>query len=61
MPTIPEKSSTVQLLIGIALAEAGAALAGCGQWDLLQNEGFIEKRWPCLSEKIQEETDWAFF
>jgi hypothetical protein len=27
----------------------------------LINEGFIEKRWPRLSEKIQEEAGWAFF
>jgi hypothetical protein len=153
MRTIPEKSATVQLVIGIVLAEAGAALVGCGEWNLLQigspllfyaigfllfvvgifliwkeplsamfveealpisatakckilgridlnaiyfeayeeetgqggkrfrlrsfppigpereagfiryliHEGFIEKRWPRLSEKIQEEAGWAFF
>jgi hypothetical protein len=27
----------------------------------LIHEGFIEKRWPRLSEKIQEEAGWAFF
>jgi hypothetical protein len=36
MSTIQEKSSTWQLLIGIALAEAGAALVGCGEWDVLK-------------------------
>jgi hypothetical protein len=36
MRTIREKSSTLQLLIGIALAEAGAALVGCGEWDVLK-------------------------
>jgi hypothetical protein len=36
MRTISEKSSSVQLLIGIVLAEAGAALVGCGEWDFLQ-------------------------
>jgi hypothetical protein len=36
MRTNWEKSSTSQLLIGIALAEAGAALVGCGQWDVLK-------------------------
>jgi hypothetical protein len=36
MRAIPEKTSTVQLLIGIVLAQAGAALVRCGQWDLLQ-------------------------
>lgn len=154
MRTIRERSTSVQLLIGIVLAEAGVALVGCGEWDLLQigrpllfyaigfvlfvvgmfliwkeplsamiveeeampisatgkgeilgridlngicfeayeeetghggkrfrlqsfppigpereagfiryliHEGFIEKRWPCLSEKIQEEAGWAFF
>ncbi len=154
MRTIREKSSTVQLLIGIGLAEAGAALVGCGEWNLapignsflfyaigfllfvvgiffiwkeplsaliveeqaeaisatakckilgridlngiyfeayeeetghggkrfrlrsfppigpereagfiryLIHEGFIEKRWPRLSEKIQQEAGWAFF
>ena len=154
MTTIREKSSTVELLLGIALAEAGAALVGCGQGDLLQlgrpllfytigfllfvvgmfliwkeplsamivedeampisatgkyeilgridlngiyfeayeeetshmgkrfrlqssppigpereaafiryliHEGFVEKMWPRLKAKIQEEADWAFF
>jgi hypothetical protein len=27
----------------------------------LIHEGFIEKRWPRLSEKIQKEAGWAFF
>jgi hypothetical protein len=36
MCKIHEKSETVQLLIGIVLAQAGAALVGCGEWDLLQ-------------------------
>jgi hypothetical protein len=36
MLTIREKSSTGELIIGIVLAEAGAALLGCGEWDLLQ-------------------------
>jgi hypothetical protein len=35
-PAIREKSSTSQLLIGTALAEAGAALVGCGEWDVLK-------------------------
>jgi hypothetical protein len=154
MRTIREKSATVQLLIGIVLAEAGAALVGCGEWNLLQigrpllfyaigfllfvvgifliwkeplsamiveeeampisatakckilgridlngiyfeayeeetghgskrfrlrsfppigpereagfiryliHEGFVEKRWPRLSEKIRQEAGWAFF
>jgi len=34
--TIHKKSNSVQLLIGIVLAEAGAALVGCGEWNLLQ-------------------------
>lgn len=154
MHTIRESSASVQLLIGIVLAEAGVALVGCGVWDFLEigrpllfyaigflffvvgmfliwkeplsamlvedeampnsatgkcsplgridlngiyfeayeeetghggkrfrlqsfppiapereaafiryliHEGFIEKRWPRLSEKIQEEAGWAFF
>jgi hypothetical protein len=27
----------------------------------LIHEGFIEKTWPRLKAKIQEEADWAFF
>jgi hypothetical protein len=154
MRKIHEKWDTVQLLIGIVLAEAGAALVGCGEWNLLQlgrpllfyaigfilfvvgifliwkeplsamiveeesrpisvtakckmlggidlngiyfeayeeetghsgkrfrlrssppigpereagfiryliQEGFVEKRWPRLRDKIQEEAGWAFF
>lgn len=154
MRTIRERSASVQLLIGIVLAEAGVALVGCGEWDLFQigrpllfyaigsllfvvgmfliwkepfsamsvgeeampigttgkckilgridlngiyfeayeegtdhggkrfrlksfppigpereagfiryliHEGFIEKRWPRLSERIQKEAGWAFF
>src|SRR6478672_2169840 len=38
MPTIREKSSTVQFFTGIVLAGAGVALVGCGAWDLLQVE-----------------------
>lgn len=36
MRTIRERSASVQLLIGIVLAEAGVALVGCGEWDPLQ-------------------------
>ena len=154
MHSIRERSATLQLLIGIVLAEAGVVLVGCDEWNLLQigspllfyavgfllcavgmfliwkeplsaliveeeampisatgkcrilgridlngiyfeayeeetghggkrfrlqsfppvgpvreagfiryliHEGFIEKRWPHLSERIQEEAGWAFF
>src|ERR1700730_18462316 len=33
MNPIRERSSTMQLLIGIALTEGGAVLFGCGEWD----------------------------
>ena len=36
MCTTRERSSTLQLLIGIVLAEAGAAIVGCGEWDFLK-------------------------
>lgn len=36
MRTSGEKSSMLSLLLGIALAEAGAALVGCGEWDVLR-------------------------
>ena len=36
MRTIRERSSTFQLIIGIVLAEAGVAVVGCGESDLLK-------------------------
>jgi hypothetical protein len=36
MHTNRESSSTLQLVIGIVLAEAGVALVGCGEWDFLK-------------------------
>jgi hypothetical protein len=34
--TIRESSSTLQLIIGIVLAEAGVAMDGSGEWDFLK-------------------------